>query len=42
MVGEAEKSCPVSNVLKAAIKVDAKLISMQVPAGNREFARSFA
>jgi osmotically inducible protein OsmC len=42
MVGEAEKSCPVSKVLKAAIKVDAKLISMQVPAGNREFARSFA
>jgi lipoyl-dependent peroxiredoxin len=36
MVGEAEKSCPVSKVFNAAITVDAKLISTQAPAGNRE------
>jgi lipoyl-dependent peroxiredoxin len=36
MVGDAEKGCPVSKVLNVAIIVDAKLISTQAPAGNRE------
>jgi osmotically inducible protein OsmC len=36
MVSAAEKNCPVSKVLNAAIKVDAKLISTPAPAGNRE------
>jgi lipoyl-dependent peroxiredoxin len=36
MVGDAEKGCPVSKVLNAAITVDAKLISTQAPAGNHE------
>jgi hypothetical protein len=33
---EDEKGCPVSRVLNAAITVDAKLISAQAQAGNRE------
>jgi lipoyl-dependent peroxiredoxin len=36
MVSAAEKNCPVSKALNAAIKVDAKLISTPAPAGNRE------
>jgi lipoyl-dependent peroxiredoxin len=36
MVRDAEKGCPVSKVLNAAITVDAKLMSTQAPAGNRE------
>jgi osmotically inducible protein OsmC len=36
MVGDAEKGCPVSKVLNAAITVDAKLISTQAPAESRE------
>ena len=39
-VGDAEKGCPVSKVLNAAITVDAKLISTQAPAGNRESAQA--
>jgi hypothetical protein len=35
MVGDAEKGCPVSKVLNAAITVDAKLISTQA-GGERE------
>lgn len=34
MVGDAEKNCPVSKVLNAAVKVDAKLTSTQAPSGN--------
>jgi lipoyl-dependent peroxiredoxin len=33
---DAEETCPVSRVLKAAITLDAKLIPTQAPAGNRE------
>jgi lipoyl-dependent peroxiredoxin len=40
MVGDAEKGCPVSRVLNAAITLDAKLISTQAPAGNRQSVRA--
>ncbi len=36
MVGDAEKGCPVSKVLNAAITVDAKLIPTPAPVQSRE------